>query len=89
MGGFFILILLIFLVHYWYVLAGGMAFYALWHLIVVPLHEYEARQARDRLRHEHARRAIDQIALETASAMYQAARNDPGVIDGTAEEWQP
>jgi hypothetical protein len=89
MGGFFILILLIFLIHYWYLLAGGVALYALWHLVVVPLREYEAEQARDRLRHERARQAIEQIALETTSAMYQAARNDPGVIDGTAEELQP
>jgi hypothetical protein len=89
MGGFFILILLIFLVHYWYVFVGGVALYALWHLVVMPLREYEAREARDRLRHERARYEIDQIALQTTRAMYQAARNDPGIIEGTAEELQP
>lgn len=89
MGGFFILILLIFLVHYWYVFAGGVALYALWRLVVMPRREYEAREAQDRLRHERARYEIDQIALQTTRAMYQAARNDPGIIEGTADELQP
>jgi hypothetical protein len=89
MGGFFILILLIFLVHYWYVFAGGVALYALWRLVVMPRREYEAREAKDRLRHERARYEIDQIALQTTRAMYQAARNDPGIIEGTADELQP
>ena len=89
MGGFFILILLILLLHYWYVVVGGVALYALWCLVVAPLREYVAREARDRLRHERARYEIDQIALETTGAMYQAARNAAGVIEGTAEELQP
>jgi hypothetical protein len=85
MGGFFILVLLIFLIHYWYLLAGGVVLYALWCSVVVPLREYQAREAADRLRHEHARQEIDAIGLATTRAMFEAARH-VGVIEGTAEE---
>jgi HAMP domain-containing protein len=83
MGGFFIILLLILLAHYWYVLVGGAVLYALWSMVIEPLRE---REAADRLRHERARQEIRAIGAATTLAMYQAARNESGVIEGTAEE---
>jgi hypothetical protein len=86
MGGFFILVLLIFVIKYWYLLAAGMVLYALWGMVIEPWRERQAREAAERLRHERARQEIRAIGVATTLAMYQAARNDPGVIEGTAEE---
>jgi hypothetical protein len=86
MGGFFILLVLILLVHYWYLLVGGAALYALWCLVIEPAREREAGEAAERLRHEQARQEIRAIGVATTLAMYQAARSEPGVIEGTAEE---
>lgn len=86
MGGFFILVLLIFVIQHWYVVVGGMALYALWCMVIEPWREREACEAAERLRHERAGQEIRAIGEATTWAMYQAARNDPGVIEGTAEE---
>jgi hypothetical protein len=61
----------------------------LWRLLALPLIEARAHVARDRLRHEQARREIDRIALETTRAMYAAATRGGEVIEGTATEVQP
>jgi hypothetical protein len=89
MAGFFILLIIMLLIHYWYVVVGIGALCALWHLVVVPLRERQAELAQDRLRHEHARREINRIAMATTQAMFEAARNEPNVIDSTVEEWRP
>ncbi len=86
MGGFFIILLLILLARYWYLLAGGAVLYALWCFVIEPLREREAREAAERLRHEQARQEIRAIGVATTLAMYQVARSEPGVIEGTAEE---
>ena len=86
MAGFFILLVLILLVHYWYVVVGGVAICALWCMVVVPLREHEAELARDRLRHEHARKEIDAIALVTTWALLKVAGNKPEAVDGRAVE---
>jgi hypothetical protein len=86
MGGLVIILLLILAVHYWYLLVGGVVLYALWCMVIEPLREREAREAAERLRHERARQEIQAIGVATTWAMYQAARNGPGVIEGTAEE---
>ncbi len=87
MAGFFILLVIILLVHYWYVVVGTVALYVFWHLVVVPLREHEAELARDRVRHEHARREIDRIAMATTQAMCEAAARANGdVIQSTAVE---
>ena len=86
MGGLVIILLLILLAHYWYILVGAAALYAVWSFVIEPLREREAREAAERLRHERARQEIQAIGVATTWAMYQAARNDPGVIEGTAEE---
>jgi hypothetical protein len=86
MGGFFIILLLLLLIHYWYVLVGGAGLYALWCMVIEPLREREASEAAERLRHERAREEIRAIGVATTLVMYQAARNESGVIEGTAEE---
>lgn len=89
MAGFFILLIIMLLIHYWYVVVGTVAFCALWHLVIAPLGERQAELARDRVRHEQARREIDRIAMVTTQAMFEAARNSANVIDSTVEEWRP
>jgi hypothetical protein len=86
MAGFFILLIIMLLIQYWYVVVGTAVLCALWHMIVVPLRERQAELARDRLRHEHARREIDRIAIATTQAMCEAARGEPEVIESTAIE---
>jgi hypothetical protein len=91
MGGLFVVLLLIVLVHYWYVLVGGAGLYAWWCLVIEPAREREVREAAERLRHERARQEIRAIGVATTLAMYQAAHNHPAhnhpdVIEGTAEE---
>jgi hypothetical protein len=86
MGGFFILVLLIFVIQYWYIVVGGMALYALWGMVIEPWREREAREAAERLRHERARQEIREIGVATTLAMYQAAQSRSEVIEGTAEE---
>lgn len=89
MGGFFILILLIFAIHYWYVVAAAIA---LGVACLTGLDAWDDRrakqavEARERLRHERARREIDRIALAATQAMCEAARSDSEVIEGTAVE---
>jgi hypothetical protein len=86
MGGFFIILLLILLAHYWYVWVGGAALYAMWSMVIEPAREREVRETAERLRHERARQEIRAIGVATTLAMYQAARNESGVIEGTADE---
>ena len=74
-------------VTYWHVVVAGLVLYALWRWGIEPWREKRARQVRERLRHARARQEIDDIALSTARAMYEAAAADPGeVIEGTAVE---
>jgi hypothetical protein len=61
----------------------------LWRLLALPLMQARAHAARDRLRHEQARREIDRIALETSRAMHAAAARGGEVIEGTATEVEP
>lgn len=61
----------------------------LWRHLALPLVEARTHAARDRLRHEQARREIDRIALETSRAMYTAATRGGEVIEGTAAEVEP
>jgi len=89
MGGFFIILLLILLVHYWYLLVGGAVLYSLWSMVIEPLREREASEAAERLRHEQARQEIRAIGVATTLAMYQAARNESGVVEGTVTEITP
>ncbi len=79
-------------VELWHLLAE------LWPLVIVAAALYvvarlaayhwraSAAEARDRLRHERARRDIDHIAAATELAMYQAAAHRSEVIEGTAIE---
>jgi hypothetical protein len=60
-----------------------------WRIVALPLMEARAHAARDRLRHERARREIDRIALETSRAMYAAATRGGEAIEGTATEVEP
>jgi hypothetical protein len=54
-----------------------------WRFLVVPIREAQAREQRDRLRHEEARREIDRIAVETTRVMRAAAQRGD-VIEATA-----
>jgi hypothetical protein len=88
MGGLFLIGLLILLaVKFWpYLLAlGGL--WLVWRCAVVPMRHDHAREIREQLRHEAARRDIDRIAAETTRAMYVAATQvDGAVVEGTAVE---
>ena len=80
------------LVDVWPFVVLAMAAIVFWCRVIAPGLEYRAREARDRLRHEQARRQIDRIAFETSQAMHEAAVahggfTDPaGVIESTAVE---
>ncbi len=75
------------IVTYWHLVVAGLVLYALWRWGITPYREARARQVRERLRHARARQEIDDIALATARAMYEAAATAPGeVIEGTAIE---
>ena len=73
------------LVSVWPYLVAGVAIVALWCWVVVPLLEYRARGARDRLRHERARREISAIERAAIRAMFDTAQAGE-VIEGTAVE---
>lgn len=70
----------------WPVLVAMLALYGLWRWVALPAWDARAREMRDRLRHEQARREIDRIALEASRAMYGAASRHDEVIEGTAVE---
>jgi hypothetical protein len=70
----------------WPLLVAVLTCYGLCRWLVAPLWGASREAARDRLRHERARREIDRIALETRRAMYEAARDYGRVIEGTAVE---
>jgi hypothetical protein len=76
------------LVSIWPYLAAGVALVAVWCLLVAPLLEYRAREARDRLRHVRARQEISAIEHAAIRAMFEMARN-ADVIEGTATEIEP
>jgi hypothetical protein len=90
MGGLLLIGLLIelwnLLTELWPVLVAMLVLYGLWRWVALPAWDARAREARDRLRHEQARREIDRIALEASRAMYDAALNQGDVIEGTAVE---
>jgi hypothetical protein len=69
----------------WPFLAVGLALVLLWLWVLVPLLEYRAFEARDRLRHERAQREISTIERGAIRAMFDAAQR-ADVIDGTATE---
>jgi hypothetical protein len=73
----------------WPLLLVVAMLWLLWRRLALPLIEARAHAARDRLRHERARREIDRIALETSRAMYDAATRGGEVIKGTATEVEP
>jgi fatty acid desaturase len=73
----------------WPLLLVVAMLWVLWRLVALPLMEARAHAARDRLRHELARREIDRIARETTRAMYAAATSSGDVIEGTATEVEP
>ncbi len=70
----------------WPVLLATVAVYVVWRWVLLPKWEAEAREAREQLRHDRARREIDRIAIETSRAMYDAALTRGEVIEGTCEE---
>ncbi len=70
----------------WPLLVAVVLLCLLWRWVVLPARERRAREIRERLRHEQARREIDRIALETSRAMYEASHSNPRVIEGTAVE---
>jgi hypothetical protein len=74
MAGLFILMLFVVLAQYWYVAAGTLALWLLWWLVVEPARQQAAKEARERERHERARRQIDAVAAASARAMAEAAR---------------
>jgi hypothetical protein len=73
----------------WPLLLGVAVLWLLWRLVALPLVEARAYAARDRLRHERARREIDRIALETSRTMYEAAARGGDIIEATATEIEP
>ncbi len=73
----------------WPLLLVVAMLWLLWRRLALPLMEAQAHAARDRLRHERARREIDRIGLETTRAMYAAATRGGEVIEGTATEVEP
>jgi hypothetical protein len=84
MVGFFALLLILFLIHYWYWVVALVGMYALGCWIAWGWRAYRAAQA-DRLRHERARRRIAAIELGSARAMCEIARQHRGeVIEGRA-----
>jgi hypothetical protein len=79
----------------WHLLSGlwplllavlGLYGFCRW-LVATHLHA-RRKAARDRLRHERARREIDRIAGETRREMYDAALRHGEVIESTAVEVQ-
>jgi flagellar biosynthesis/type III secretory pathway M-ring protein FliF/YscJ len=81
MDGFLLLVLwlltaavLLALIKLWPLCLAIALAWAIWRWVVLPRREYRAAEVRDRLRHEQARRAIDQIATTAIQAMHEAAR---------------
>jgi peptidoglycan/LPS O-acetylase OafA/YrhL len=86
MGGLLLVGLFILLaIRLWPFLLAALLAYLLWRCVLVPMREAQAREVRERLRHEQARREIDRIATQTTQAMYAAARQNGDVIEGRAE----
>jgi hypothetical protein len=69
----------------WPFLAGGLGVVLLWFWVIVPLLEYRAREARDRLRHERARQQISVTENAAMRAMFNVAEASD-VTEGTATE---
>jgi hypothetical protein len=92
MGGLLLIGLLIelveLLVSVWPLLAVGLVLIALWCWVILPLLEYRAREARDRLRHVRARQEISAIERAAVRAVFDAAQAGE-VIEGTAVEVGP
>ncbi|HEY1688027.1 MAG TPA: hypothetical protein VGF95_04105 [Solirubrobacteraceae bacterium] len=77
MVGFFVLILVIWAIHYWYAVPGVIALWAAGYWLLGRWRSYWTRQrheAADRLRHEQARHEIRRITAATTKAMLDAAR---------------
>jgi flagellar biosynthesis/type III secretory pathway M-ring protein FliF/YscJ len=81
MDGFLLLVLwllavavLLVLIKLWPLCLAVALAWAIWRWVVLPRREYRAIEARDRLRHEQARREIDRITTTATRAMYDAAR---------------
>jgi hypothetical protein len=49
--------------------------WGIWRWVVLPRRQHRAAEARERLRHEQARRTIGQIAMTAIQAMHDAARD--------------
>jgi hypothetical protein len=70
----------------WPLLLAAGVLYLICRWVVLSARDKRAREVRDRLRHEQARREIDRIALEASRAMYEAVLNQGDVTRGTAVE---
>jgi hypothetical protein len=70
----------------WPLLLAACVLYLIWRWVVLPAWDKRAREVREQMRHERARREIDRIAIETSRAMYDAACSHDDVIEGTAVE---
>jgi hypothetical protein len=85
----FVLMVVMLVVKFWPFVAAVVVLYGVWRFGVEPYREARARQARERLRHARARQEIDDIAIATARAMYEAAPSTHSdVIEGSAIEVQ-
>jgi ABC-type uncharacterized transport system fused permease/ATPase subunit len=74
MAGFFVLLLLIVIVHYGYVAVGALVLWLVWCLLIGPWREREIQEARLRQRHEQARAQIDAVAAAATRAMIEATQ---------------
>lgn len=88
MVGFFLVGLLIIvwelLTEIWPLLLSGLAMCLLARWVAIPVALAAATDARDRLRHERARRQIDRIASQTSRTMLDAALARAEVVERRA-----
>lgn len=84
--------LLALLVEVWPFVVFAVVGIIAWYRVICPGLDDLMQGARDRRRHEQARREIDRIAFETSRAMYETAVAHGGfadlddIIEGTAAE---
>lgn len=75
--GLLALVLILWIIHYWYLLLAAIGIYTTVRWLLGCRREYRAlqrREAAERRRHVQARREIQQIKAATARAMVDAAR---------------
>jgi flagellar biosynthesis/type III secretory pathway M-ring protein FliF/YscJ len=87
MGGLFLIgLLALIATKLWFYLLVLVALLLIWRFLVTPARDAHARELREQLRHEEARREIDRIAVETTRAMQAATRRGQDAIEATAIE---